>query len=134
MKIANELPPIFDDLIAGGMQPGPNTLYTYGDIIFNPSGKDIPEDIIVHEEVHMKQQGDNPDYWWSRFIDDQYFRIEQEVEAYAVQYRFICKKHKDRNQRHRILMHFAQVLSSPIYGNVIGTMSAYQMIKKKANV
>lgn len=134
MKIINEIPPIFKDLVEAGMQPTQHTLYTYGDAIYNPSGQDIPEDIMVHEEVHMKQQGDNPDYWWSRFIDDQYFRVEQEVEAYAVQYRFMCNKFKDRNKRSQILMHYAKVLSSPIYGGVVGTMAAYQMIKKKANV
>ena len=134
MKIINELPPIIDQLLAGGMQPTRYTLYTYGDTIYNPSGSILPEDIIVHEGVHEKQQGVDPDAWWSRFIDDQYFRVDQEVEAYAAQYRFMCKKFKDRNKRSQILMHYAKTLSSPIYGDVIGTMKAYEMIKNKAGI
>lgn len=135
MKIINELPPVYDDIIAGGMSPGPYALYTYGDIIYNPSGQEVPPEIIEHEEVHEKQQAEiGVEHWWSRFIDDQYFRLNQEVEAYAVQYRFMCNIHKDRNKRSNILMHYAKILASPTYGSVVTTMSARKMIKDKANI
>ena len=133
MIIKNELPPIYEDIIASGLNPTAYAIYTYGDIIYNPSGVEIPRDIIAHEEVHEKQQQDigGPDIWWSRFLDDQYFRMDQEAEAYAVQYDFMCKIRKDRNLRNRILLHYAQTLASPTYGSVLSTTSAMKLIKSK---
>ena len=135
MKIAHELPPIYDSIIEAGMRPTAMAVYTYGDTIYNPSGRDIPPDVVHHEEVHEKQQeATGKDEWWGRYLEDPYFRISQEVEAYGAQYKFLCKTHKDRNQRNRILIHFARVLSSPTYGETIGTQAAMEMIKEKANV
>lgn len=134
MKILNEKPPIYDAIIQNGMQPHAGVIYTYKDTIYNPSGADIPDHLIVHEETHSRQQGDNPDNWWGRYLTDQYFRIEQESEAYARQFAFICNKVKDRNQRNRILLDLALVLSGPIYGNVISQQNAMKIIKSKSNV
>ncbi len=132
MKIVHDQPPIINAIFHAGMNPSESAIYAYGDIIYNPSGKSIDEHYIVHESVHCRQQGDNPDVWWGRYLTDSYFRISQEVEAYAEQYDFICKTVKDRNRRNTTLWHFATVLSSPVYGSVIGTQSAYTMIKSKA--
>ena len=85
------------------------------------------QDVFEQAEIGVE-------HWWSRFIDDQYFRLNQEVEAYAVQYRFMCNIHKDRNKRSNILMHYAKILASPTYGSVVTTMSARKMIKDKANI
>ena len=133
MKIKkNEKPPIYDQIVQAGMNPSLNAIYTYGDTIYVPSGREVPDDIIAHEETHCDQQGADPDAWWSRYLDDPYFRIQQETEAYAVQYDFICETTKDRNWRDKILRRMATVLSGPTYGNVIGSQSAYSMIKNKA--
>lgn len=136
MKIINEKPPIYDMIVQSGMTPSPHTIYAYGDAIYNPGGFDLEtkenEHYIVHESVHCRQQGDNPDYWWSRYLDDHFFRIQMEIEAYAEQYDFICKTNKDRNQRFKILHNMARILASPIYGNVIGQQSALQLIKNQA--
>ena len=131
MKILNEKPPIFEEIHAAGMAPTDNAIYAYGDTIYNPGGREIPDHTIAHEETHCRQQGDNPDAWWGRYLDDQYFRIDQEAEAYAVQFKFICQKIKDRNQRDKILHDMARVLSSPTYGSVIGAQAAYSLIKEK---
>jgi len=136
MKVVKRKPPIYKKIIAAGMKPTKFAYYTYGDKIYNPSGQDLPDYIIVHEEVHMKQQEEigGPEIWWDRYIRDQYFRIEQEVAAYAVQYRFFCKSVKDREKRHKFLSELAWILASPTYGSVITTAAAHDMIKKKANV
>ena len=46
------------------------TLYPYGDIIYNPTGKEIPEDIIIHEQVHQRQQKrfPTPEFWWMKYV------------------------------------------------------------------
>lgn len=135
MQIKHEFPPIWDKVIGAGMNPNPDTVvFTYGDTIYVPGGAELADHIIAHEETHIGQQGADPDAWWSRYIDDQYFRTEQEAEAYAKQYAFLCKRIKDRNQRARILLDLGRILASPMYGKVIDQQAASDMIKKKANV
>ena len=132
MKILKENPPVYQKILDSGMRPHSGVIYTYSDTIYNPSGIDIPDYLMRHEETHSRQQGDEPDKWWMRYLRDQYFRIEQEAEAYAAEYDFICQFRKDRNQRSRILMQLATSLAGPIYGSVIGTLEAYKIIQDKA--
>lgn len=131
MKIVNEKPPIYNKILNSGMHPHEGVIYTYGDTIYNPSGTEISDHLLEHEEVHHKQQGSDPGKWWDRYLNDQYFRIEQEAEAYAHQYDYLCKRIKDRNQRARILFDLARILSSSLYGSVIGQVSAMGHIKSK---
>jgi hypothetical protein len=132
MKILIEYPPIYEDIINAGMQPHGGTIYTYGDTIYNPGRVEIPEYLMIHEEVHSKQQGADPDAWWGRYLIDQYFRTDQEAEAYAKQYDFMCKKIKDRNQRNRLLIDLSKILTSPVYGLQLSASSAMKFIKDKA--
>lgn len=137
MIIKNEKPPIWVNVCTALNINPKNVLFTYGDIIYNPDGVNIPDHIIVHEEVHEKQQsqeGMTPELWWGKFLRDIEFRIDQESEAYAVQYRFFCKHKKDRNQRNRFLVGLAQSLSGPLYGKSISYIEAMQLIRKRANV
>ena len=95
MKIIIEKPPIYEAILAHRMTPSEKTIFTYGDTIYNPNNVPISDDLMVHEEVHSKQQNHSDDYaeiWWGRYLVDPCFRIAQEVEAYANQYDFICKK------------------------------------------
>ena len=131
MKVLEEKPPIYDAIIANGMHPHEGVIYTYGDTIYNPSGLVLPEHLIQHELTHVGQQGTDPDAWWGRYLIDPYFRIEQESHAYAKQYDFMCKTMKDRNQRFRLLMQIANILSGPVYGNVITHTAALKSIKDK---
>ena len=133
MKIKNAKPPIYDKILQAGMTPTDNAIYTYGDTIYNPGGGVIPDHVVKHEETHSRQQGDDPDGWWGRYIGDDFFRIQQEVEAYANQYKFICQIQKDRNRRDKVLRNMSTILSSPTYGSIIGSSVAYKMIKDKAN-
>jgi hypothetical protein len=133
MKIVKDLPPIYDQILINGMKPDPNTtVFTYGDTLYVPSGREVEPHLMAHEETHSKQQGANPDGWWSRYMDDQYFRIAQESEAYAAQYDHICKNVKDRNYRNKVLQDFGRVLASPLYGKVVGQIVAVKMIKDKS--
>lgn len=93
MEIKNELPPNFNR-IKEVLNPPDDAVFAYGDIIFNPSGGKIPEDIILHEEVHQKQQKlfGTPELWWVKYLKDTNFRLIEEVEAYAAQYNFIKGK------------------------------------------
>ena len=116
------------------MHPHGGVIYTYGDTIYNPSGVDLPDHLIAHEETHSTQQGADPDAWWDRYLQDPYFCIEQETAAYARQYAYICATVRDRNQRNRILLDLSRILAGPVYGNVIGTTDAYKKIKSLSKV
>jgi hypothetical protein len=97
----------------------------------------IPDDIIAHEKIHEKQQAaieGGPAEWWRRFFDDVEFRVQQEVEAYAGQYQYICKHIKDRNRRNDHLVEMAAMLSGPMYGNPANQFDLLHRIKKQSGV
>ena len=130
IKIINENPPFLLKLITAGMNPQRDTIFPYNPVIYNPSGLDIPADIMIHEAVHIKQQGKNPQAWWDRYILDKGFRLQQELEANQEQYKFICKIKKDRNERARALVAIARNMAGAVYGNMITTNKAIEEIKK----
>lgn len=135
MKIEKSLPPksIWERVKNAGMTPNEQTvLFTYGDTLYNPGGQLIPDYLIEHEETHCKQQGDNPDLWWERYLTEPYFRLSQETEAYANQYDFLCRVIKDKNQQFRLLLEISKTLASPLYGNLIDRSIARKMIKEKS--
>ena len=135
MKILNQLPPNWEQILNSGMRPDPrNTVFTLGDTIYNPSGQEIPDHLIEHEKTHSLQQGNDPNAWWGLYLQDIYFRIDQEVEAYAKQYQTLCKAIKDRNARYKLLYQLAESLASVRYGAVITRTDAMKFIKDKSKI
>ena len=141
-KIKFTLPPIWDKIKDSPLAPNPDVMvFTYGDTIYVPSGRKLPDYLIPHEELHMKQQKGyvygalkDSEAWWERYLVDEFFRLEQESDAYAKQYEFICKTTKNREHRNRVLLEIAGSLASESYGSIIGQMAAYRLIKEKSNV
>lgn len=138
IKILNEKPPIYDAVVAAGLRFNPATvLFAYDDAIYNPSGQEVPEDIIAHEAVHLQQQAEcgGAEAWWQRYLSDPYFRIQQEVEAYATQYAFICNYIvRDRNRQVHVLISLSRALSGPLYGSMISRSEAEKMIRGQLQV
>jgi len=66
-------------------------IFCYGAEIYNPFNVKITPDREVHEKVHSKQQGKNPEEWWNRYLQDKSFRLEEEVAAYGTQLVFAQK-------------------------------------------
>lgn len=131
MKILYTFPPNFDE-IANKFPVRPNTVFTYGDTLYSPLKQTLPADLIVHEGVHIEQQITGPfkpDDWWRNYIDDPGFRLNQELEAYREQYRFVCEKVKDRNMRAKFLNLIASDLSSAMYGRIIKYAEALREIR-----
>lgn len=137
-QISLEKPPIWDEAVKYFQLDGRyGTIFTYGDTIYNPFKVHIPDDLIHHEEVHVKQQAafeGGPETWWKRYFDDVEFRVSQEVEAYGAQYKFICKNVKDRNRRNDHLVELAHMLSGPMYGNPVSFFEAMNRIRKSSGV
>ncbi len=137
MQISFEKPPIYDEVnkLFKLEERGLGAVFTYGSTIFNPFGVKIPADLLAHEEAHMEQQEGNVDVaaiWWKRYLQDDQFRLDQETEAYGVQYKFYCRGVKDRNKRDRYLRECAKMLSGQLYGNIVGQAEATKLIKDYA--
>lgn len=137
LKLKFDKPPIWDNACALFEININTVLFTYGDTIYIPGGRMPTEDLIEHERTHMKQQNYNDKdaaLWWGKYLRDPQFRMEQEVEAYAQQYKHLCKGIKGREQRFRVRRTLGQQLSSPLYKCPCDLMTAMTLIDKKANV
>lgn len=129
LEIKKELPPNIGDIIATFKVKPEKVVFCYSPYLYNPSGAYIPDNLLVHEEIHEKQQNGNPEDWWKKYLIDIQFRIDQELEAYREQYKFYCKQYKDRNTRARFLHILALDFSSEMYGSCISYQEAVQRIK-----
>lgn len=127
MNILYEYPPNFDK-IKEVFPIKEDTVFTYGDTIYSPKRQKITPDLIIHEDVHVKQQVD-PELWWNKYLKDKEFRLSQELEAYRAQYKFLCGVISDRNRRGICLHTIASHLSSDMYGNIISYSDAIKAIK-----
>ena len=133
MKILKSLPPNFEEIGKYFPLDLPEFLpiFTYGDTIYCPHTSEIPADIEKHEEIHMIQQGTQPDLWWKKWIADPDFRLRQELEAYAVQYLFV-RVHLGAKAGDACLEETARSLSSPVYQLPIDQYHAKKAIRKLA--
>lgn len=129
MKIIKEYPPNIEEIKKVFDIEGKPVVFTYGEVLYNPTGGEIPQHLLVHEETHTKQQGDDPAGWWRKYISDQKFRLDQELEAYKKQYKFYCMQTANRNKRFELLQRIARDLSSKVYGNIISFNDAFKLIR-----
>jgi hypothetical protein len=130
MKIVKEFPPIYDKIKEKFTLSG-REIFAWGDIIYNPGGGELGPELVAHEEVHKKQQGDDIEGWWEKYLADDNFRFKQELEAHQMEYKEFCKLNKDRNIRHRYLVYLGGRLSSPVYGSMVSQMEAIKSIRNK---
>ncbi len=132
-----DVPPVMDEIKRLFDVNLDSTIFTFGDVLYNPRHILYSFDYVKHEEVHAGQQGHTPEgagKWWARYFQDPYFRIQQEAEAYGAQYAYLQKTDKNRERVNRAVVWFSQALSGPNYGHVIGQATALDMIKKCAKI
>lgn len=99
---------------------------TYGNQIY--SFAKFPEDVLVHEQVHVMQQTTiGKDIWWDKYLTDHHFRLGQEVEAYRVQAQWI-KDHAPENLKQIRLKEIVMDLSGATYGNLVSFEEAKKLI------
>ena len=129
MKILNQLPPNYELITISDLKPTKDTTYCFGSVIYNPSGKKLTPDIEHHENLHSKQQGDNPDLWWNLYLSDKQFRMNQEIAAYGEQYAF-AKEHGVKGKLLEwALDNMAKALSGEEYGSLISYGEARSKIR-----
>jgi hypothetical protein len=77
----------------------------------------------------MRQQADmGKDIWWDKYLHDEVFRLEQEVEAYRAQYQYIVLN-GNRKDKREMLQHITSALSSRLYGGMITKRHAQLLIE-----
>ncbi len=131
MKTVNTKPPNWNEIIVH-LTPPPTAVFCYGDTIYNPSGALLFNDLVVHEEVHAEQQANstNPGLWWTKYLNDRAFRLDQELEAYGAQFNYVRQRASNAIQK-EALHEFAHTLST-MYNLGIAHSQAESLIRKRA--
>lgn len=129
MKIVNEWPPNIKEIRQKLDVKGFNPVFTWGDVLYNPTGGSISEDLMAHEETHQRQQAIlGTQDWWAAYLQDDGFRLKQELEAYQQQYKFM--RDWPRNIRRAMLRELASNLSSKLYGSIVNKNQAMEFIRQ----
>ena len=132
-RIVQEFPPLYDELAqVFGLAGKRGVIFSWGHTIYNPYGRMIPPHLIAHEAAHGARQGSSDATiraWWSRYIDEPRFRLEEEVIGHTAELQWWLK-HGNRNERRRALRTVATRLASPLYGPVIGRSAAEAVLRE----
>ena len=122
MQVVEGLPPNYDAIVAkfGPLPAG--VCFAWGDCIYTENYKNVDEHLVVHEMVHRRQQEavGGPEAWWARYLEDDRFRLDQEIEAYRAQ----IASYPTRDQRRHARKEIAKQLASSMYGYVISEPAA----------
>jgi len=131
MKIIKDYPPNYEQICAAipGVRSIKTAIFTYNGCLYNPGNGNIPPELMAHEETHVKQQVDS-DHWWGQYLHDVDFRLDQELEAYRVQYAYAVK-HCDRSYRRNLLNFISKSLAGKLYGNLVSKEQAKELIKAR---
>lgn len=100
------------------------TIFAYNGKIYT-NEKLLPPDILMHELIHLKRQNKiGADKWVKRYLEDDQFRLNEEVIAYKAQLDF----YKDRNEKNLCRLKCVRALSEN-YGNIIEPLEAFKLLK-----
>jgi len=131
VKVVRKEPPIYKT-VCQAFKVKIEAYFTYGGKIYITGNLPYPpDDILAHEKVHIQQQGKDSALWWGKYLRDTKFRVEQEAEGYAAQYRFLTKDCRDREKNFRVLHNLAQTLSGSLYDHCVSYQDALKAIKTK---
>ena len=133
MKIVKGFPPNKNEIerILGIFK---DSVYCWGEVLYAPDlseGEELSEDILAHERVHQKQQENyaSSEVWWAKYLYNEEFRKEQEVDAFREQYQFV--KEKTTNKIAKLcLFDLADNLRNPMYGLSLSHQEAEYLIRR----
>lgn len=132
MQIIYDFPPLFDEINIRFHIRGKPVIFAWGDVIYNPSAIVVSPMLIEHETVHAKRQGNDVEGWWRRYIDDDAFRLQEELLGHMAEYKFLTSRSSNRAERRRALKQTAKRLALPIYGYSLTTAQATKLLQKAA--
>ncbi len=106
-------------------------VFAYNGTIYCNEPDRISPDLMAHEETHLEQQKlYGADAWWLAYLNDPQFRLSQELEAYRNQYQYAVENYS-RPHRRYLLQTISRLLSSSLYGNLLSTAEAKNLIKNQ---
>jgi len=132
LKISDEKPPIWDEAHKLFTLDDSQTVYTYGDTIYNPGGIGIDIMLLEHEKAHFCEQeahAGGPAGWWKQYFADDQFRWDQEFEAFWYQYREFCRQEINRDKRFRYRLHLAKQFIAGSNGIDTGVQQVVTLLK-----
>ena len=131
IKVLFERPPNFDIIVkCFPLATRIETVFSYGDRIYVPSGKKLPREIVAHEIIHCERQQEvGVDHWWEQYCADQTFRLLEETLAHQKEYYELLEAQQTRNARRWALDHVAGKLANKLYGPMISLDRAKKVLK-----
>src|SRR5690242_10724137 len=103
------------------------TIFTVGNIIHCKFT--LSKAKFAHEYTHVEQQTKmGVELWWDKYFNYTDFRLEQEVEAYRNEAKWIKVNIKNFKERDKMLDQICRDLSSPLYGNITSFEEAKELI------
>ena len=137
MKIIADRPPNFEDIAwAFKGAYGEEVVFAYAPNIYYPDaarGKKLPGELIAHEAAHIRRQEEmGVTEWWSRYIEDADFRMEEEIIAHVAEYEFLIANATSRQQRRGSLKAIGRKLSSPLYRYNLSLKQAMKLLEERS--
>ena len=126
LKITVGFPPNIEEIekLVPGVKEMSGVLFAWADTVFNPSGIEIPEWLVEHEQVHLNRQSGDPATWWHRYLTDGAFRLAEELPAHRVEWKAFKRRVKNREVRACYLASISARLAGPLYGRLLTTAAA----------
>lgn len=134
-KFSTEIPDIFYKLQEKFGVKWDKLVIAYENTIYcNTNKENLPNHLIIHEETHLRQQKDigGAEIWYKKYINDPKFRLEQEIEAFRNQVKYL-KTHiqeTTRDERREEISFMAETLSGLNYGYLVSYNEALRLINK----
>ena len=133
MRIIDSRPPNFAQIVKafkGAERPG--VIFAYAPDIYAPGAKDLPQSLIAHELVHIcRQEAMGVELWWDKYIEDEDFRFMEELIAHQAEYNDLITTSPSRVVRRMALKLVAKKLASGLYGKIITTQKAMELMKNE---
>lgn len=109
-----------------------NTIFSYGEVVYVPSGNKLSREIAAHEAVHGERQLDiGVTFWWDRYLDDADFRYVEELVAHRAE--FLAFKNgipmPGSRATRAALAHIAGKFCGPLYNNMCSFEQAVELIR-----
>lgn len=127
VEVKKEWPPNIDAIRKRFELTG-KEIFAYDGVIYHPGSGQLTAPLIAHEKVHFAQQGDDPAGWWDRYLTDNSFRYEMELDAHREELRVFCKFYRDRNMQWKYCDRLARRMSAETYD--FKTFRTYWQIHK----
>ena len=129
MIISKQIPPIYNKIKkVFKVNWNQGIAIAYGDTVY--SKYDLPEDLKIHEQVHLdSQELYGVEEWWKMYLNNIAFRLRQEIDAHKAQVQYLKFKEVDIKYRNWKLEQIPKDLSGPMYGNILTLQEAKDILE-----